>query len=117
IAPQLVRPLQFTWPVYRGARLPRWKVRAGLALYDTLSLFRNVGRHRGLSRDAVLAAEPALATYGLKGGASYWDAATDDAALTLANIIDARTAGAVALNHAGLQSFVVERDRVTGALV
>src|SRR6185369_5431702 len=74
IAPQLVRPLRFTWPVYRGARLPRWKVRAGLALYDALSLFRNVGRHRGLSRDGVLEAEPSLATDGLKGGASYWDA-------------------------------------------
>src|SRR6187551_3002220 len=25
IAPHLVRPLQFLWPVYEHARLPRWK--------------------------------------------------------------------------------------------
>ena len=24
IAPHLVHPLRFTWPVYRGARIPRW---------------------------------------------------------------------------------------------
>src|ERR1700712_592707 len=46
LAPHLVRPLQFTWPVYEGARIPRWKLGAGLTLYDALSLFRNVGRHR-----------------------------------------------------------------------
>ena len=28
IAPHLVRPLAFTWPVYRGARVPRWKLGA-----------------------------------------------------------------------------------------
>src|SRR5204862_3012460 len=35
-APHLVRPLEFTWPVYRGARVPRWKLSAGLPLYDAL---------------------------------------------------------------------------------
>lgn len=116
-APDLVRPLQFTWPVYRGARLPRWKVRSGLALYDALSLFRNIGRHRGLSRDAVLDAEPALAQDGLTGGAAYWDAATDDAALTLANILDARKAGAVVLNHAEVNELLSEFGRAQGASV
>jgi glycerol-3-phosphate dehydrogenase len=117
IAPQLVRPLQFTWPVYERARLPRWKVRAGLALYDALAMFRNVGRHRGLSIAQVLDAEPGLRTPGLTGGASYWDAATDDAALTLANVLDARAAGAVVLNHAAMQSFVTDRDAIIGANV
>src|SRR5215217_4570313 len=41
VAPHLVRPLEFTWPVYRGARIPRWKLGAGLMLYDVLALFRN----------------------------------------------------------------------------
>src|SRR5947199_4220233 len=60
LAPHLVRPLAFTWPVYEGARIPRWKLGAGLALYDALSLFRNVRRHRRLSHDAVLDREPLL---------------------------------------------------------
>src|SRR2546428_215782 len=44
LAPHLVRPLEFTWPVYAGARITRWRLGAGLQLYDALSLFRNVGR-------------------------------------------------------------------------
>lgn len=116
-AAHLVRPLRFTWPVYRGARIPRWKLRAGLALYDALAMFRNVGQHHGLSRARLLDAEPALSPDGLLGGATYWDAATDDATLTLANILDARGAGAVVLNHAEATSLVVERGTATGAMV
>src|SRR5438093_535873 len=50
LAPHLVQPLSFTWPVYKGARVPTWKLVAGLTLYDLLALFRNVGRPRRLSR-------------------------------------------------------------------
>jgi glycerol-3-phosphate dehydrogenase len=117
VAPQLVRPLRFTWPVYRGARIPRWKLRAGLGLYDALALFRNVGRHRGLSAARVLAEEPFLAPDGLTGGAQYWDAATDDAALTLANVLDARANDAVVLNHAEVTGLVVENGVATGVAV
>jgi glycerol-3-phosphate dehydrogenase len=115
-APHLVRPLQFTWPVYKGARVPRWKLRAGLGLYDLLAMFRNVGNHRGLSRAGVLEAEPALSQSGLVGGAQYWDAATDDSALTLANILDARESGAAVLNHAEIASLVIENDTAVGAV-
>ena len=69
LAPHLVRPLQFTWPVYEGARIPRWKLGAGLTLYDALALFRNVGRHRRLTRASVLEREPMLRADGLRGGA------------------------------------------------
>lgn len=117
IAPHLVRPLRFTWPVYHGARIPRWKLQAGLGLYDALALFRNVGRHRGLSRSRVLEEEPALAPGGLTGGAQYWDAATDDAGLTLANVLDARANGAVVLNHAEVTGLTSERGAATGATV
>src|SRR3569833_2230418 len=89
LAPHLVRPLAFTWPVYSGARIPRWKLGAGLLLYDALALFRNVERHKRLSRSAVLAREPMLSSDGLRGGAAYYDASTDDARLTLANSIAA----------------------------
>ena len=126
LAPHLVRPLAFTWPVYRGARVPLWKMRAGLTLYDALSLFRNA-RHRSLSREGVLAAEPALSPHGMVGGARYWDAATDDSRLTLASALAAREAGASVANHvsivAGTHDIgsarrltgVVAQDGLTGA--
>ncbi len=116
-APHLVRPLQFTWPVYKGARIPRWKLGAGLWLYDLLAAFRNVARHRSLSVSQVLAAEPKLKREGLKGGAIYFDAATNDARLTIANVIDGVSAGAAVLNYAEVTSLTFERGRVSGATV
>src|SRR4051812_40600687 len=83
LAPHLVRPLEFTWPVYAGARVPRWKLGVGLSMYDALAMFRNVGRHRRLGPGDVLAREPMLSPEGLRGGATYFDAATNDARLTL----------------------------------
>jgi glycerol-3-phosphate dehydrogenase len=114
LAPHLVRPLAFTWPVYRDARVPRWKLRAGLALYDALSLFRNVGRHRALDVAELLDAEPELDRNGLVGGARYWDAATDDTRLTLATALAAREAGAVVLNHADVTGGLQPGTVLTG---
>ena len=118
LAPHLVRPLAFTWPVYEGDRVPRWKLVAGLALYDALALFRNVRRHRWLSRRRVLGAEPRLRQSALTGGAVYFDAATDDARLTLANAVDAAALGAAVLTHVRSESLVRNDDgRATGAHV
>ena len=117
LAPHLVRPLAFTWPVYAGARIPRWKLGAGLFAYDALAMFRNVARHERLSARGVLEREPALRAEQLRGGARYFDAATDDARLTLANAIGAGEAGAVVLNHAGLHELTFEKGRVTGGVI
>ena len=117
LAPHLVRPLAFVWPVYAGARVPRWKLAAGLTLYDALALFRNVGRHERLSTAGVLAREPRLRREALVGGARYWDAATDDARLTLATVLSARAAGAVVANHVRVASLTMSDGRVRGAHV
>jgi len=117
LGPHLVRPLAFTWPVYAGARIPRWKLGAGLALYDALALFRNVGRHRRLSRQGVLEREPMLASDGLRGGAMYYDASTNDARLTLANAVAAWEAGAVVRNHAVAEQPIIQAGRTIGMRV
>ncbi len=117
IAPHLVRPLAFTWPVYEGARVAHWKLLAGLTLYDALALFRNVGRHRRLTREGVLSREPALLDEQLQGGAIYWDASTDDSRLTLANALGAARAGATVLNHAAVTSLLSRDGRATGVTV
>src|SRR5437763_11041749 len=46
-APHLVRPLRFVVPFYEGTRVPPWKWRAGLALYDVLAGRGNLNRSRG----------------------------------------------------------------------
>jgi len=99
LAPHLVKPLAFTWPVYDGQRMPLWKINAGLWLYDMLAMFRNVGRHSKLAATDLQLAEPTLRSRLLGGGVRYWDASTDDSRLTLANVVDAHARGAVVANH------------------
>lgn len=117
IAPGLVKPLEFTWPVYRGARMQRWKLRLGLTFYDWLAGKRRVRRHHALGRDEVLALEPHLRAEQLTGGASYFDAATDDAGLTRANVRSAVEHGAVAVNFAKVESITSSSGKADGALV
>jgi len=112
IAPHLVKPLAFTWPVYRGARVGKAKLGAGLFLYDLMAAGRS-RRHFGLDAPGTLEREPALRAEGLKGGAVYYDAATDDTRLTLANALAAREHGAVVVNHARVTSLL--RDGQSGA--
>jgi glycerol-3-phosphate dehydrogenase len=99
IAPHLVQPIVFLWPVYTKARISRTKLTAGLTLYDLFSLFRSP-RHERLSATELHAREPALQSAGLLGGAAYVDATTDDTRLTLANALAAKSHGAAVINHA-----------------
>ena len=117
IAPHLVRPLRFTWPVYRGARVPRWKLLAGLFMYDALAAFRNVANHRALDASEVATFEPLLRRDGLVGGAQYYDAATDDTRLTLVNAMSAEEYGAAVVNHAEAVRFLRDGERIVGAAV
>ncbi len=116
-APHLVRPLRFTWPVYEHQRLARWQVGAGLMMYDVLAMYRNVGKHKRLTPDDVLQREPLLLPHALLGGATYWDAATDDARLTLMTALDAERAGAILLNHAEARGLSRSAGRVDGVIV
>ncbi|HEX5819524.1 MAG TPA: glycerol-3-phosphate dehydrogenase [Gemmatimonadales bacterium] len=114
IAPHLVRPLPFVFPLHQGDRLPLWKLAAGMWLYDLLALFRNVSRHRMLGKRALLAREPALRTAGLKGAARYFDAQCDDARLVVATARSARAAGAAIRSWTEVTGFLREGGRVTG---
>lgn len=115
IAPHIVRPLQFLWPVFDGARIPTWKLRAALTVYDALALFRNVAPHHALSAAAVSTLEPALRRPGLRGGATYFDAATDDARLTLLNARAAHDAGAVVASRVRVDGLLLDSRVVRGA--
>jgi glycerol-3-phosphate dehydrogenase len=69
IAPHLVRPIPFVFPLHEGDRVPRWKLAAGLAAYALLAGLRNVPRTRVLGKRGVLQLEPLVRERGLTGGA------------------------------------------------
>lgn len=118
IAPHLVRPLGFLFPVYQGSRRSKWVIQAGMWLYEGLALFRSPHRPRALQPSDVEAEEPALDREGLSGASLYWDCHTNDARLTLETAIDAAQQGAVLATRMRALSLLRESNgHVCGAIV
>ena len=117
IAPHLVRPIPFIFPIHRKGRLFFWRLTAGMWLYDLLALFRNVRWHRMLGKRGVLRSEPMLRAMDLVGGARYYDAQCDDARLVLATVRSAATHGALVSNYMRVEQLEVVDGRVRGARV
>ncbi|HEX3274047.1 MAG TPA: glycerol-3-phosphate dehydrogenase/oxidase [Gemmatimonadales bacterium] len=115
IAPHLVWPLPFVFPVHRGDRVPLWRLAVGMWLYDALALFRNVRMHRMLGKRTLLEAEPMVRERGLVGGARFYDAQCDDARLTLATVRSAVYHGAQVANYTAVRALERTAGRVVGA--
>ena len=97
MAPHLVRPLPFLFPVGEPGAPSRALLAVGLALYRALAVGARPGpleyRRAG---DRRLAAEaPGLSPEGWTGAWRYFDAQADDALLTLAFLRDASMRGAI----------------------
>ncbi|MBK7861730.1 MAG: glycerol-3-phosphate dehydrogenase/oxidase [Archangiaceae bacterium] len=117
-ARHLVRPLPFLVPSYQGDRRGLMTVDLGVWIYEALCLFRApLGMHRTYGPRGTLEIEPAIKREGLKGGIVYHDGRTDDARLTLENVLDARAQGAVAVNHVRAGALLRQGDRVIGLTV
>jgi glycerol-3-phosphate dehydrogenase len=115
IAPHLVWPLAFVFPIHKGDRISRWQLAAGMLLYDMLALFRNVKTHRILGKRAMLEAEPMLRDRGLLGGAQYYDAQCDDVRLVIATARSAIHHGALVANYMAVRGLERTAGRVVGA--
>jgi glycerol-3-phosphate dehydrogenase len=113
-APHLVHPLRFVLPVYAGARVPGWKWRAGLLLYDVLAGRGNVRRSVRRPADAVHREFPDLRTSGLRAGLEYYDAQMDDARLCVEVLRTAAVHGATLANHVEAVALVREGGQVRG---
>ena len=109
MAPHIVRPLEFLVPAYRGQYPGRIALACGLMLYDALAKFAVPGRHRSYGKKAILTREAGLRRERLTGGVTYFDSATDDARLTLENILDAQRLGAVVVPYACVEGFLSEK--------
>lgn len=99
-APHLVTPLGFLFPIYSDSRQSLPMLRAGMWLYDGLSLFRSPKLHQTLGPSQVAKEVPSLRTSGLRGAPLYYDCATDDARLTLECALDAVQHGATIATYA-----------------
>src|SRR5207244_2515177 len=127
LAPHLARPVPFLLPIYGGDPHSPLKAHLRLTGYD---LMGNLGReemHRLLASRSALELVPGLRPDGLRAAALYHDSITDDARLTLENVLDAAEHGAVVVNYAEIRGLATStragqkevvaaeaEDRVTG---
>src|ERR1700751_1332613 len=78
LAPHLVRPVPFLYPLYRKV-VERPYVGAGLVLYDAMEgVKRPVPHHRHLTTRGALRRAPALRPDRLAGATGYYDAPAGD---------------------------------------
>lgn len=115
--PNIVHPLPFYMPIYRGDYPGKFLLSIGLWLYDLLSLFRTPGFHRRLSKKHFLEKLPFLKSEGLQGGFHYYDASMWDDALAVETLRDAQARGAAIANYVEAVTPLWERgeqDRIVG---
>lgn len=113
-APHLVRPQRFLIPFYQGARVPPWKWRVGLTLYDLLAGKGNLRRSCPLTLRRLEESFPHLNRKGLRGGAEYFDAQMDDARLCIEVLKSAAAEGAYLSNYVEAVAFVMREGAIQG---
>ncbi len=120
IAPHLVRPVQFIFPVTRRG-WERPYVGFGITVYDYLSRLGAYGgqmkRPKTISARIVAGIAPGLKPDAYVGAVRFHDAQIDDARHTLAVARTAVAHGAAIATRATVTSLLREGDRVVGVVV
>ncbi|TFJ94260.1 glycerol-3-phosphate dehydrogenase/oxidase [Lentibacillus salicampi] len=115
IAPHLIHPLPFVFPLYKGDS--KTKFRTGFVLFDKLAGASKKESHKVLTSDEVREYVPNLRDP-LKGGLVYGEYITEDARFTLMNALSAAEHGARIANHAEAIDIQFDgHDRVIGAAI
>ena len=113
IAPHLVRPVPFMYPLSKPA-WERFYVGSGIALYDGLAFgvrqTAGLPRHRHLGKKAALRLMPSLRPDALTGAIQYHDAQVDDARFVLELARTAAMHGARVVNRVAAVSMLRSDD-------
>ncbi len=99
IAPHLAHEQRFVIP-HTPAQRPRWMIRLGLALYDGLARGSSLKKAQALTLRGTPYGAPLRAEF--THGFAYSDLATDDARLTLLNVVSAAQLGAKVMTRTKL---------------
>jgi glycerol-3-phosphate dehydrogenase len=116
IAPHLVRPVPFLYPLHHTWERPY--VGAGLVLYDGMAMAgkydMGVPKHKHLFRRQLARMAPDLRTEELTGAIRYYDCQVDDARLVMNVARTAAAYGAHVASRTKVVGFLREGDRVVG---
>ena len=114
IAPHLVHPLGFIFPIRKDSRRSAFTINLGMWVYDALALFRSPKIHKNLTPKQIRTEEPALDADNLKGAPLYYDCSTDDARLTIETALDAVQHGATVATYMKAINFLKKDGKVNG---
>ncbi|MGA9854063.1 MAG: FAD-dependent oxidoreductase [Gammaproteobacteria bacterium] len=109
LAPKLVKLTPFYIPIYIHTRRQPWEVRVGLSLYALLGGLNVHARFSVISRSRWNTLQ-GLSQAGLQAVFQYWDAQTDDAALTRAVMVSAEKLGADVCMPARFEHATINSD-------
>ncbi|MGH7024732.1 MAG: FAD-dependent oxidoreductase [Caulobacteraceae bacterium] len=112
IAPHLAIETPFVIGARGAAGVAR--LRAGLWTFEKLGGVPKSRAHELWSAAELARREPAMNSEGLVGAVVYPEYLTNDARLTLANVLSASAAGAIVVNYAAAEGFVIEDGRAVG---
>jgi glycerol-3-phosphate dehydrogenase len=113
LAPHLVRPVPFLWPLTHRV-WERPYLAAGLLLYDTMGGQRAVPRARHFTRAGALRIAPALNPAAFVGAVQFYDAQEDDARMVAVLARTAAAHGAALATNVRMDGLIVADGRVAG---
>jgi len=92
LAPELIKLKPFYFPIYKQSLRYSWQLYCGLTLYKILGFFKKEVSFKKIPKSKWETLD-GINTEGLKAVFQYWDAQTDDKALTQAVVASARELG------------------------
>jgi glycerol-3-phosphate dehydrogenase len=104
LAPHLVRPIRFLYPVFREGKELKFAP-LGLTFYDVFASLRNSPRHRRAGPQQIADLAPRIDPTRVKGAWTYWDAVTDDSRLVFEIVRSAHAFGGTVANYVRTDGF------------
>ena len=117
LAPHRVKPLTFGIPVYSYSRIPAWKYKIGLTIYDWFANLGSKFKHRSYNPEKFSDKFPFLNIDSLKKGLTYLDANTDDFRYTFEIVDEAVRLGADLKTYHELITYKENSSSVNGAII
>lgn len=114
-APHMVKPVQFSFPIYKDDKKSYREIRTELFAYDLLSYDKSLQNHKIFKAKDFIAIEPDVCHDNLLAGALFYDCQIIyPERLCLENILMAERYGAAVLNYCEVINIHHKKNKITG---
>ncbi len=103
--PHLVKPLNLNIPIFKSRGRPSWMVKAGLILYDLLSLNKKLPNHKKLSHSEFKERFPEFDLKDLDTVYSYYDAQIEWPERLVFQILNSVPENGISVNYSSISNY------------